>query len=258
MKATFVSIAALLALVNLSEGHLYLMEPASRSFYHTNAFEKSPGQAMEHCPHCFQAGGVASVRSRGEKKTDPVWLESYGAGKWPLKYLYDDGMVADNGNYLEPEAISVRHGVCGDPAQGEPDNDNRYGIANSEFPVLENYEEGSIIEIKTVTSTYHWGHIEYFICDAKDLDDPNGKVTQECFNKYPLSRAPDDGDASPIDPAHAGRYLLDPSCRENETDQTLSPSSAYKGQVSTMRYVLPAGLTCDRCILQMVYCEYLL
>ncbi|CAM9343429.1 unnamed protein product, partial [Choristocarpus tenellus] len=96
------------------------------------------------------------VRARAEKNTDPDWLASYGEGRWPLKYLYEDGMVAENGNYLEPEEIAVRHGVCGDPSQGAPEGDNRYGIANSDFEVIENYEEGSIIEIKTMTSTYHW------------------------------------------------------------------------------------------------------
>ena len=25
--------------------------------------------------------------------------------------------MADNGNYIEPEEIAVRHGVCGDPRQ---------------------------------------------------------------------------------------------------------------------------------------------
>lgn len=39
---------------------------------------------------------------------------------------------------------------------------------------------------------------------------------QACFNEHPLDRADDDGDASPIDPNHTGRYgilvgvLLDP------------------------------------------------
>ncbi|CAM9433359.1 unnamed protein product [Choristocarpus tenellus] len=252
MKIATLNIATFLVYMDMCRGHLFLLEPFSRQYTKTAIFEGNSG-STEYCPHCFQARGVAAVRERAERNTNPLWLESYGGGQWPLKYLYDDGMIAENGNYLEPQEISVRHGVCGDPSQGAPEGDNRYGIANSNFQVVENYAEGSVIEIKTMTSTYHWGHLEYFICNAKDLDDPDGPVTQECFNKYPLSRSLDDGTASPIDPAHLGRYFLDPPCRASETDQTVRPEGGFSGQVSTMRYVLPAGLTCERCILQMIY-----
>lgn len=47
---------------------------------------------------------------------------------------------------------------------------------------------------------------------------------------------------------------VDPECREFETDQTI-PEDAQDGQVITARYQLPSDLSCDRCILQMVYCE---
>ncbi|CAM9538431.1 unnamed protein product, partial [Choristocarpus tenellus] len=252
MKTTTLSIASFLSCVNISGGHLFMFQPFTRQYTKTAFFIGNSG-STEYCPHCLQARGVGAVRERAMKNTNPFWLESYGGGNWPLKYLYEDGMVADNGNYLEPKEIAVRHGVCGDPSQGAPEGDNRYGIANSNFQVVGNYSAGSVIEIKTMTSTYHWGHLEYFICDANDLDDPDEPVTQECFNKYPLSRSLDDGAASPIDPAHLGRYFLDPPCRTSETDQIVRPEGDFSGQVSTMHYVLPAGLTCERCILQMIY-----
>lgn len=100
------------------------------------------------------------------------------------------------------------------------------------------------------------GHLEYFICNADDLDDPEGVVTQECFNMHPLTRAEGDDVNSPIDPNFSGRYYCDPECREFETDQTHDIRSAG-GYVMTMNYQLPKGLTCKRCILQMVYCELL-
>ncbi|CAM9323844.1 unnamed protein product [Discosporangium mesarthrocarpum] len=227
------------------KGHLYLMVPPSRqiTFYPNYGLVWEGASNAEWCPHCLQGGGVGSVRERG------------GGQAWPLKALYDQGHIADNGNFLEPEDVSARHGICGDPAQGKPDDDNRYSIANSNFEVLATYVKGSVIEIKTVTSTYHWGHLEFFICDANDLDDPDGPVTQSCLNQYPLDRAEDDKESSPIDPAHRGRYFLDPACRASETDQTLIPAEVYGGQVSTMRYKLPNDLTCSRCILQMIYCE---
>ena len=44
------------------------------------------------------------------------------------------------------------------------------------------------------------------MCNTDEMDDPDGLPTQECFNKHPLDRAPDDGAASPIDPNYPGRY----------------------------------------------------
>lgn len=98
------------------------------------------------------------------------------------------------------------------------------------------------------------GHCEYFICDTADLADPMGVATQECFNMHPLTRAPDDGSASPIDPNYPGRYYVDPECRENETEQG-KPEKAPKGYNIKMRYVLP-NIECDHCVLQMIYCEF--
>ncbi|CAN0447871.1 unnamed protein product [Laminaria digitata] len=108
------------------------------------------------------------------------------------------------------------------------------------------------MEVKVVISTNHWGHLEFFICNADDMTDPDGVVTQGCFNMHPLDRAEDDDSASRIDPNHVGRYFLDPTCRASETDQTM-PEGAFAGDVATARYQLPEGLTCSRCILQMVY-----
>ena len=98
------------------------------------------------------------------------------------------------------------------------------------------------------------GHCEFFICDSADLYDPEGVATQECFNKHPLTRAPDDGSASPIDPNYPGRYYVDPECRVDETEQSKA-DDAPEGQNIKMRYVLP-DIECEHCVLQMVYCEF--
>lgn len=70
-------------------------------------------EEIEYCPHCYNAMGEDNVKARGIRLTDPDVLEKYGGGQYPL--LYAD--FAENGNYLEPEGIAVRHGVCGDPVQ---------------------------------------------------------------------------------------------------------------------------------------------
>ncbi|CAN0419755.1 unnamed protein product, partial [Scytosiphon promiscuus] len=136
--------------------------------------------------------------------------------------------------------------------QTAQEGSNLFGQANANYPILETYAEGSVMEVKVVVSTYHWGHLEFFICNADDMTDPDGVVTQGCFNMHPLDRASDDDSASRIDPNHVGRYFLDPSCRASETDQSMPPG-AFSGDVVTARYQLPDGLTCTRCIVQMVY-----
>ena len=96
-----------------------------------------------------------------------------------------------------------------------------------------------------------------FLCNADDLPDgPDSTVTQSCFNKYPLDRAEDDEFNGPVDPNNRGRFILDPPCRAQETDQELVPG-AFPGDVATARFQLPKGVTCNRCVVQMVYCELL-
>lgn len=73
--------------------------------------------SMEFCPHCMQSRGPAAVRARAEELTDPAELALYGGGRWPHFDAYQRGELAANGNYYETDAISVRHGICGDPGQ---------------------------------------------------------------------------------------------------------------------------------------------
>lgn len=99
--------------------------------------------------------------------------------------------------------------------------------------------------------------MEFFLCDVEDLDDPDGVVTQECLNKHPLSRAPDIGSGSPIDPSYPGRYYLDPPCRRDEVAQNISSnfmSDSYEAYNVKMRYVFP-DIECEHCVLQTHYGE---
>ncbi|CAM9321699.1 unnamed protein product [Pylaiella littoralis] len=237
------------------QGHAYLMSPVARNFYATSTFQQAPYPPdINWCPHCFQSRGPGAVRARAENKTDPDLLAEYGDGEWPHLY-YPREEYLGNGNYNEPEGISVRHGICGDPEQTKAEGINLYGLENSKYATLQTFVEGGIMEAKIIFSTYHWGHLEFFLCNAdEDMDDPDGVVTQTCFNEHPLDRADDDGDPSPIDPNHKGRYYVDPPCLAStgETSQT-TVAGAFPGDVVTARYKLPDGLTCERCIVQMIY-----
>eukprot|EP00903_Cladosiphon_okamuranus_P005577 g5551.t1 len=229
--------AGLLAYAPTPGAHLYMMTPVTRNLWATAPFQGQAGENINHCPHCFQSRGPAAVRKRG------------GGAPWP----HFNGDRAENGNYIESDEVAQRHGICGDPEQTAAEGENKYGKDNSYYPVLETYDEGGILEVKIVVSAHHWGHVEMFLCDANDLPDgPDGTVIQSCFNKYPLNRAEDDEINQPIDSNHPGRMILDPMCRAGETDQTLI-EGAYPGDVATGRYQLPPGLTCERCVVQMVY-----
>ncbi|CAN0177329.1 unnamed protein product [Pylaiella littoralis] len=97
------------------------------------------------------------------------------------------------------------------------------------------------------------GHVEMFLCDTNDLPGgPDTTVIQSCFNKDPLDRAEDDEFNGPIDPNNRGRFILDPPCRATETDQEMLPD-AFPGDVATARFQLTQGVTCERCVVQMVY-----
>ncbi|CAN0305553.1 unnamed protein product [Ascophyllum nodosum] len=120
-----------------AQGHLYLMTPVSRNLWGTTAFNEPSFEFINFCLHCYQSRGPAAVRARAESLTDPDELASYGNGAWPLLTVYEKGETAANGNYLEPDSIAVRHGICGDPEQKRStaaEGSNRYENANSMYP----------------------------------------------------------------------------------------------------------------------------
>lgn len=67
---------------------------------------------LEDRPYSFNAGGVKGIQARAIENTDPTVLAEHGGGDvFPLYF----SPLAENGNYLEPEEVAVRKGVCGDP-----------------------------------------------------------------------------------------------------------------------------------------------
>ena len=72
---------------------------------------------MEYCPSCYNARGPAATKARGIAKTDPAVLAEYGDGEYPLRWAWEKGEVAANGNFIQNNEIAKRYGICGDPEQ---------------------------------------------------------------------------------------------------------------------------------------------
>lgn len=121
-------------------------------------------------------------------------LAEYGGGDiYPLSYK---GVFADNGNYLEPDEIAVRHGVCGDPMQNAAEGDNVYSTPNIDWDVPAGavFKSGGVIEINTVWNAWHWVrgrrlsvyyhvHTSWTICGHTHGSCFRGSV----FDIYPVS-----------------------------------------------------------------------
>lgn len=67
---------------------------------------------LEPVPYAYNAGGVKAVQARARNATAPEVLAAHGGGGLFPLYISE---LAANGNYLEPEEIAVRKGVCRDP-----------------------------------------------------------------------------------------------------------------------------------------------
>eukprot|EP01134_Creolimax_fragrantissima_P002165 CFRG2165T1 len=198
-----------ISVVHETDAHAYLTNPPSNQ-----ALARERNQ--EYCPHCYSAGGVGTVQALTP------------GGVWP---------------YPETEASSVRHGLCGDPANavetkympGDVYND---GLTHADLISGQDYE------FEVLVSTHHRGHYEFRVCDFKE----NGnQLTQTCLNEHLLLRADGDDAVSSIDPDHPERYYLEPTCA--------NPYDIEGNGVlfHHMKYHIPDSLQCEFCIVQWVY-----
>ena len=66
---------------------------------------------FDGAPWGYNSGGVGRTMGRGTKNISAATIKKYGEGQYPLLFT----PFADNGNMLEPQEVSKRHFVCGDP-----------------------------------------------------------------------------------------------------------------------------------------------
>uniref|UniRef100_A0A7S4WBP4 Chitin-binding type-4 domain-containing protein n=2 Tax=Sar TaxID=2698737 RepID=A0A7S4WBP4_9STRA len=181
---------------------------------------------------------------------------------------------------------SKGHGLCGDYVpRKEFMAPNKYGPTGQ---VSKTYMEGQSIDISVRITAHHWGWFEFRLCRPSDGGKNISKpITQDCLNQHVLEfdeeytkasysgkmrngvQSPADyvGDPSVYSIEHAKcEYLPNrgPSgsccnnggrCSSEATNKNrwMLPDPNKASMTYTMRYVLPKGVTCDRCVLQWYY-----
>lgn len=176
------------------------------------------------------------------------------------------------------------HGLCGDPHQSDRESDT---FKNAKYmkptAVQATYIAGDIVEFTIGIHVGHQGHYEFRICetglDSATLESP--EAGQKCLDKWLLKRAPlldscqpndKNPDCQPIDEDYPERWYKPPlgwgsksqmsaNLRvgltpdwKDENIEPDSPNSTYGVQQingrQKMRYIIPEGLTCEKCTLQ--------
>lgn len=112
-------------------------------------------------------------------------------------------------------------GLCGDDFRNSRPRSNEYGGRFGEGIVVANYPINGLLPVSIRITA---NHIGYFMFDLCKMD--NEGESEECFDRYPLKLA-DGADRYPVRGGILGMF-----------DMTLK---------------LPAGLTCQHCVLRWIY-----
>lgn len=149
-----------------------------------------------------------------------------------------------------------RAGVCGDVLHG-PKLHERGGLFYFGGRVVRTYTEGAVIDVRVAISAHHNGFFELHLCDPAKC--PGGALSTECFQSsydacVQLRRAPnptcDSGTShkcAPIDRNFPGRWYL-PCSRFDPGDSSVEWFGGTED--ASMKFQLPSGVTCTRCVLQ--------
>ncbi|EFA07375.2 hypothetical protein TcasGA2_TC016350 [Tribolium castaneum] len=133
---------------------------------------------------------------------------------------YDDNAFFCGGFAVQYEQNGGKCGVCGDnyadPVPRSNENTGKFGNG----VISKTYTAGSIITANVTLTANHLGSFSYSLCVLKD---PTKPETEDCFVDLPLA------DGSSKYPVSADEYEI-------------------VNQVQ-----LPAGVTCDRCVLRWHY-----
>jgi len=136
---------------------------------------------------------------------------------------YDDNGNNCGGFSNQWNKADGKCGICGDDWFANPREHEAPGGLYATGTITNSYTAGQTIPVTIEVTANHWGHFEFKLCANNDVtQDP----TQECFDRTPVL-TPEGSDKWYV-PTHETRFF-------------------------DFELVLPAGVTCEQCIMQWTY-----
>lgn len=231
--------------VVLFSGHLIDIRPRSVSLLPFRFARLPPTTdccaTCSYSPHCLNAGGTGSVKAANGGDFVP----------------YDP---------LDATAARARagdHGACGDKASDSPGAHAAGGQFYHGGKSVASYRAGGTVDFQVAITTAHGGFLEWWVCNLdacgqEDINDACFAVPGACAK---LDRVPkdscesgDDALCGPVQREHPSRWYL--PCRGDPIPTTNGPQ-VLGGPDGRMRYRLPTGFACTRCVMQWYWgtCE---
>lgn len=220
--------------------HAVLCTPRQRAAYTSSdrcgsvvQVPRIPRAAVDYCPHCLNGGGLWSTQ---ENQPPSGWV--------PYSPI-------ENPNFHATASL------CGDKKGVEDHMLGGRFMPNFNPPIVEHWVPGSSVDLEVELSANHNGFFEFFLCDLDACGEKD--ISQECFKKgacyklkrvaHPQCEAQDPkakSQCTPIDKDFPERWYV-PCFRPEEMSSSLH---LVGGDTGYMRYQLPEGVSCERCVLQ--------
>ncbi|KAJ0174460.1 hypothetical protein K1T71_009568 [Dendrolimus kikuchii] len=163
------------------------------------------------------AAMVALVHGHGRVLDPPGRGSAWRSGYSSLANYDDDGLNC--GGFFHQWGVNDgKCGICGDPWDTPEPRDHELGGKYGLGVITGRYTMGSVINVVVQLTAYHQGYWMLKICPDANRND------QECFEQYVLE------------------------LEDGGTQYYPKRSATYE-----LAYRLPAGLTCDHCVLQWRY-----
>jgi len=168
---------------------------------------------------CFMLAATTCVAGHGRIVDPPtrgsLWRLSEYAWANPGHQADDQELFCGGTSVTDPYVGAC--GVCGDSILDPRPRKHEIGGEFERGIIVRNYQQGQTIPVEIFLAVDHRGWFEFRLCPYS----VTGQESEECFNQHLLRFA--DGTT---------RY------------------DAWNGQQVVMQVQLPAGVTCERCVLQ--------
>lgn len=236
--SVYMFVAAFVVFPDASNGHGMMCGPRQRGAYFSSkcGFDLSivENPVVDYCAHCLNGGTIAATSNnlppQGFRIYDPI---------------------------SDFDLSATRAGLCGD-AKGLSDHllggsfmPTRYNTV----PIVEYYKSGTQVDFTAEIDTNHNGYFEFFLCDLDACESTD--ISDTCFKNgfcYRLNRVPHPDcqnpnrntqyECGPIDIKYPSRWYL--PCRNTGHVGI----QIVGGPAGTMRYQLPANVSCTHCVVQ--------